>query len=472
MLTLLFVLPMFFQFRANYHDPILAYNGMLQHLFSLLLISLILLLHYLQNEKKFFLALSIVLYFFSLMIYEIAIPMVAIHLFIIYNHYGYSKKTVKTALPFLFITLLNCVYLFYLKSFVINQATQYSGLMININPIKMIKTYILQLFSTLPLSYLLFFRKGPSLLEMIEHFSSIHFLGISLLFIIIVHSLAPRLNSTFSRYDQRLTVIGLLLFLLPALPMAVSFKYQQELRFGIGYLPVYLQYFGLLLIMVNVFCLFAQRASASSNAPGRGYPLAFAIVYLIVVMTSLSNIASIKQSNKSSYPVKILRLALANNILGDEDEDIVLLLKDKYFINMRYYQYLFYEYIGRYISVSTVDEYLDEIRTGGVSGSLNLQNKKVYILKSPPADLEDIYLSIGRIYSIDFDSSEDGNILISHCKYFTSNKHLYQRVSYESRSSKTVKTMNTILKTRGHSYSLYSVSFKDKHAIFDSLRFY
>ena len=132
--------------------------------------------------------------------------------------------------------------------------------------------------------------------------------------------------------------------------------------------PVYLQYFGLLLIMINVFCLLAQRTSVSSNTPGRGYyPLAFAIVYLIVAMTSVSNIASIKQRNKLSYPVKMLRLALANNILADEDEDIVLLLKDKYLYNMRHYQYLFYEYIGRYISVSTVDEYLDKMRAGGVS---------------------------------------------------------------------------------------------------------
>lgn len=472
LLMLLFMLPVFFQFRANYHDPILGYNGLLEYLFSFLLISLILLLHYLENERKIFLALSIILYFFSLMTYEIAFPMVAIHLFLLYDRYGFVKKTLKISLLFLFPALLIFGYLIYLYLFVVNPETQYSGLKIVLNPIAVIKTYVIQLFSTVPLSYSIFSVRGPSLMDMIHNFSYLHFFIISLLFIIIIIALTPKLNDTLLRYDKRLMIIGLLLFMLPALPVAISFKYQHHLRFGIGYLPVYLQSYGLLLILANIFYLFKHRFHRSSNPLGKGYPLIFAIVYLIVALNSLSNVASIVQGNKSSYPTKILRLALDNNILGETNDETILLLEDKYLYNMQQYQLLFYEYLGRYISVYTVDEYLNKMKAGGVSGPINLLDKKVYILKSPPADLEDAYLSVGKISSIVFNEAENSDILVSQCKYFASNKHLYQRVSFETRSSNTFKTVDNVLKTPNQPYFLYSVSFKDKPAYFDSLKFY
>jgi hypothetical protein len=472
LLTLLFMLPMFFQFRPSYHDPFLAYHGLQQHLFSLLLISNIFLAHYLENNKKLHLVSSVIFYFFTLMLYEIAIPMVVISLFFIYNRYGFSKRTIKIALPFLLLVFLICGYMFYLQSFVIDKATQYVGLKISINFLAIIKTYAIQLFSVMPLSFSLFYTRSPSLLEIFKNINIIYFITISIFFIIVTSAIIPKLNRSSFTYNPKLIIIGLLLFLLPGIPIAVSYKYQQELRVGLGYLPVYLQYFGLVLIFGQVVFLFMSYARRSSNALIHGYPLVFAIIYLIVVSTFFSNLTSIKQANKFSYPINVLRIALAENILSEADEDTILLLENKYLKKTGHYKYLFYEYLGRFISVYTVNEFINEIKTSEISHSLTLKDKKVYILKSPPADVKDAYILVGRISSIVFDNSGDSNIFISKCKYFTSNMHPVQEVSFKIQSIKAKETADTIIKSRGRYYSLYQVSFNDMHADFHSLKFF
>jgi hypothetical protein len=213
-------------------------------------------------------------------------------------------------------------------------------------------------------------------------------------------------------------------------------------------------------------------ARRSSNALIHGYPLVFATIFLIVVSTFFSNLTSIKQANKSSYPIEVLRLALAENILSEADEDTILILENKYLYKTGHYKYLFYEYLGRFISVYTINEFLDGIRTSEIFDSLTLKDKKVYILKSPPADLKDAYILVGRIYSVVFDDSGDSNIFISKCKYFTSNMHPVQEVSFETQSSKAKETTDTIIKSRGRFYSLYQVSFNDMLADFHSLKFF
>jgi hypothetical protein len=45
---------------------------------------------------------------------------------------------------------------------------------------------------------------------------------------------------------------GLALWIVPALPIALSAKYQQQLHFGLGYLPVFLEYFGAGIVLATV----------------------------------------------------------------------------------------------------------------------------------------------------------------------------------------------------------------------------
>jgi hypothetical protein len=84
-------------------------------------------------------------------------------------------------------------------------------------------------------------------------------------------SLAASLKFALRRITERpanaglLLGVGLLMLGLPAAIVSASEKYQEQVRWGLGYLPVYLQYFGLAIVAATVacsICAFAARRRA------------------------------------------------------------------------------------------------------------------------------------------------------------------------------------------------------------------
>ena len=52
---------------------------------------------------------------------------------------------------------------------------------------------------------------------------------------------------------------GVLYWFIPAMILMFSAKYQDELRLGFAYLPLYFQNFGLVIIVTTVYAFFAER---------------------------------------------------------------------------------------------------------------------------------------------------------------------------------------------------------------------
>jgi hypothetical protein len=82
-----------------------------------------------------------------------------------------------------------------------------------------------------------------------------------------------------------LAAVGLLLAILPGVMTSLGTKYQQMVKFGLGYLPVYLQYFGAGLLLGTLAWSALSRATAG-GAWRRGLGLALAI--LLALTTSLT----------------------------------------------------------------------------------------------------------------------------------------------------------------------------------------
>lgn len=57
-------------------------------------------------------------------------------------------------------------------------------------------------------------------------------------------------------WEYTLFLIGFVLCVIPAFIIALSSRYQSELIMGIGYLPVYLQYFGAVCCITSIFFFF------------------------------------------------------------------------------------------------------------------------------------------------------------------------------------------------------------------------
>ena len=78
--------------------------------------------------------------------------------------------------------------------------------------------------------------------------------------------------------------VGLALAVLPALPLAVVVKYQGELKLGLGYLPVFLQLFGVALLAAAGIAWLAQARLRNA-----GLAVTVALLTLVGTMTEAAN---------------------------------------------------------------------------------------------------------------------------------------------------------------------------------------
>ena len=117
---------------------------------------------------------------------------------------------------------------------------------------------------------------------------------------------------------SELAVLGLSFALLPAVTVAMSQRYQGQLVAGLGYLPVYIQYFGIVMLLL---CLTLRlKPCAGSRALCLS---AFALIFLL----NLQNNRAVTQiMNRSFYdPRNAGEAALAGGILDFLPEDAVLI---------------------------------------------------------------------------------------------------------------------------------------------------
>ena len=470
-IVLLFLLPIFFQFRASYHDPILGYFGLVQIVFSFIVSSLILLQYYLESKRKRFLITSVLLYIFSLLIYEISIPFILIHLCLIYHHYKKIGRSVKILITFLSPVILDISYMFYLRLFIVDISAQYTGVKMSFDVLQILKTFFVQLFSALPLSYILFSDRVLSLKDILENMNNIDFMLISILFITIFILLSKRLKTENIEYNHLLTIVGLLLYIVPAIPVSISYKYQRGLSLGLGYLPVYIQYFGLLMFLFSIFILLDNRTNIFKPQKDRGLFLCilFAITYLSCTINFASNKAAIEKQNIFSYPNRLLKLSLENNIVSNMHNNSIILLKNQYLYKIDQYTQLFHNHFNRTVYAYTLDEYTKSICQNEGPGSIDVGNDNVYVLEFPPGQLEETYIKIGKLENIICNNSHSYKINISGLKYFVSNEFDYRYLYDYSSDGCTVKEIDNILSSYCNKYKLYSVSFDKNLVDFNSL---
>jgi hypothetical protein len=128
--------------------------------------------------------------------------------------------------------------------------------------------------------------------------------------------------------------IGLTLLLLPACMIMMTIKYQDELGYGKGYLPAYIQNFGFILLMLFLFNLvfteFRKNRKMVSN-------IAFVVFFVFSVATLLLNDNLIDRMNQErSTPAVFYYKSLKNGILNECEEGSVIVLRTDYFYRSPY----------------------------------------------------------------------------------------------------------------------------------------
>ncbi len=249
------------QFRM-YTDPVLAFNGLLQLVFGLTLASLWLLRLHLKTQRRGYLVASIACFLLSLLTYETCYPLVLLHLVLVCTYRPLWRQRLVVAAPFVAVTAAMLLLVFAVRRLPTFRGDSSYRMVFSLPQVR--DTFARQTVAALPASYVLLDPlprpfSGSCLRQLPRQW----WLPLGLLPLTIV--LVQRLSRSPERVPlRRLLLLGALLALLPAVPIAVCYKYQVELKNGLAYLPVYLQYFGVALVLLCLGVLLLRLAGPSA----------------------------------------------------------------------------------------------------------------------------------------------------------------------------------------------------------------
>ncbi len=243
------LLPLCFQFRL-YHDPILSFGWLQELLLIYTVTSLIFLVHYLKTGSKPFFILSVIVYMVSLMTYEIIYVYFLFHLLIIY-FYSDKKdigRVLKVGFPFILSVMVMGGISFFLRWY---YPQGYEGTRTSFNAASYVMTLLRQSFAAVPLSYFtvdphkIFIDKVLLLKGIFSRVSLLLIACYGALFLNIFYRMKH--EELFPRRNRigLIFIFGTLLVFLPGALISLSSKYQKEVIWGVGYIPVYSSYFGL-----------------------------------------------------------------------------------------------------------------------------------------------------------------------------------------------------------------------------------
>jgi hypothetical protein len=205
-------------------------------------------LKYKSSAQQVWLGLSLIMFVCALCTYEVGIIAYTLLFTLMVCTPG---KIIKDIKPYSIILVAYLIVNLYLYSVSKNV---YDGIQINFSG-KFWSAFAAQFTAALPLSYWLFATKHA--LTQLPNAFSMQSLPQDILFIIAAISIYQLLTKlALSRQSvKNIFFIGLNLTLMPALLIGISQKYQALVQMGVGYIPVYLQYFGMACLLLFILGL-------------------------------------------------------------------------------------------------------------------------------------------------------------------------------------------------------------------------
>lgn len=277
-----------FQFRL-FFDPILALHGLMQAVMAGILVSLLALQRFLEGGGRGWLRLAAACFLVCALSYEIAYTMILLHLALIVSARGDWKGRLEAAAPF-FRALGFCVGMSLLMRW-LHYGNHPYIYRLNPAPRDFLLALAKQTSGALPLSYFLFdpsgvFEGRHGVRALLGWLAQGKVAGLALAGLGVAYAAlrwpAPAAEGPPSG-GRRPSIVpfGLMLAVLPGTLIAVSARYQTEIAFGKGYLPVYFQCFGVGLLLAAA--LRGPLARAAGAAPPRAACVVGAAAVAVVV---------------------------------------------------------------------------------------------------------------------------------------------------------------------------------------------
>lgn len=326
-LVCLLIVPLCFQFRL-YHDPLNSYYGLMQVMFCELMGALIFNVRWLKTGRKRYILLSLMFFLMGLMSYEMFFPLMALFFITTLSFEKKLSAAVRKTIPYVLLAVLIFSLSIFLRTN-INEETAYSGTTFGLDLPLILRTFTYQTGAAFPMSYRtagcdagIFGQTFPwrdifntSLAVFLQSIRWEDLLA-CLIFCVVLCTL-PREKLKFSVW---FLLFGLLLWLLPGLVISLSEKYQNMLRPGLPYIPVYFSYFGMGIFLYEGIVLLEKRFDSRSL---RAFFCGIGCAFLLILFQDNRNITKIL-NDFFYYPRAAGEAALQAGILRNPENKTIV----------------------------------------------------------------------------------------------------------------------------------------------------
>jgi len=312
-----------FQFRL-WHDPILSFHGLMQTLLLFLLISIFYFLKYQKTKKvKLYENISLIFFLLSLLTYEISYYFISFFFFLDYQKTRSLKKSLFNIKKyiFLFISILILVSIAKVK---IHFTGENYYKIVSDDPFNVINVcwaFLIQLFSSFNLTYSLAHIYKYDILHL-KH----NFLIFDLFFIFFTFSLFRFcIEKVKIKNLNKILIICFLLWIPSALMVSLSSHQEELINVGlpaVGYLPIYIQYFGSAVLIYLFFYNLFKKTSLIKNTIYIIFPVVLTISTYMHLLTNREVVNMIGKNESERVEMKkILKKGILDNL---NDGDLVI----------------------------------------------------------------------------------------------------------------------------------------------------
>jgi hypothetical protein len=259
------------QFR-DFHDPVLAYRGILPLVQVEVCTALVLHLRYAQGGRAALRWLSVGIFGVSCLHYESVVLLAALFPLMTWVQGRRPRPSLTLASPQLVLSGALLLLGAWLRAGADVAANPYAP---RLEPSAVLETLAHQVSAALPLSYVLLDETTlfePRRTTVLADVGTLDVLVGLVVGAAVVSLLARASRRSGGLPTSRAVAVGLTSWVLLALPIAVATRYQAELRPGVGYLPVFNETFAMGSVVV------AMGLAAVSRLRGRTAALLIAIL--------------------------------------------------------------------------------------------------------------------------------------------------------------------------------------------------
>ncbi len=352
-LITLLLFPLLFQIRS-FPDPLVSFYGGMQIIVLLLLLSLLNLHSFLTTAKKRYYIGSIVFFILCLMCYEITYIFFIFPIIFIYFLSDKKKflRTLILSIPYILAGIIFLVTTLLLMRY---HTREYVGLSVQSGNLPLIvSTFFKQIIAAMPLSYFFGYPWFAFMKNTADIFHNFHYFWVNFSFWSIAliggyitlffkaclyikdHSKPavdgkPKAKSTYVLF---LFLTGVSFLVLPVPTVAISQKYQEALApvWGLGYLPVYISYFGTAILLGLLFQSIILKAQSWKPLFYRGMIGIFAVLLGIGALINYSNNIMIVDglNHVFKYPRFFVMNAARNNLFSSAKDNAYLYVDNNY----------------------------------------------------------------------------------------------------------------------------------------------